>query len=195
MPTITKPNEYSKLRLEAEARLDQGAAPPVNGWSPDGSALFLLYKLASSPESAPDALKLLHELQVHQVELDLQHEQMEITLHELTEELAHYKGLYESAPAAYLCVSHQGNIIEGNLAAAALFGVSQNEWHGRHIDSLLAAESRPVLLELLERLRHNDASEGCEVLSGGEASATRRLQITASATPGGSFMMIFSECD
>jgi PAS domain-containing protein len=198
-PTTIEPNEFSKLRLEAEARLKEGSAPPTKGWPTGGNALFLLYKLASTPESAPDALKLLHELQVHQVELDLQHEQMEITLLELSAdltELTRYKGLYEFAPAGYFSVSHQGDIIEGNLAGAALFGVTQNEWHGRRIDDFLAPESRPVFLELLQRLRDGDASNGCEVLSGGEANATRRLQIAASVTPGGgSFLMVFSECD
>jgi PAS domain S-box-containing protein len=188
-------NQHSKLRVDAEARLKEGSAPPTKGWPTGASALSLLHKLASTPASATDALKLLHELQVHQVELDLQHEQMEITQRELAEELARYKGLYEFAPAGYFCVGHQGDIIEGNLAGAALFGVGQDELYGRRIDSLLTPDSRPVFLEMLRRLRHSGSRDGCVVQTGDEGNATRRIQVTASVIPGGgSFLMVLGEC-
>jgi PAS domain S-box-containing protein len=148
----------------------------------------LLHRLASAPGSAHDALKLLHELQVHQVELDLQHEQMEATQRELVEDLARYKGLYEFAPAGYLSVGRDGDILEGNPAGAGLFGITQDELRGRRLDSLLAPESRPVLLELLKRLRAGGPRDACEAHSSGG----RRLQVVANATPGGgSFLMIF----
>ncbi len=93
--------EQARLRERAEARLKAGSAPPTRGWPTGVGTLQLLHELASTPESAVDALKLLHELQVHQVELDLQHEQIEITQRELAEDLARYQALYELAPLAY----------------------------------------------------------------------------------------------
>lgn len=80
-------SKLSELRQHAEARLNGGQAPKTLGWSSSAQALSLLHRLASDPASAADALKLLHELQVHQVELDLQHEQMEQQLLELSETL------------------------------------------------------------------------------------------------------------
>ncbi len=135
-----------KLRADAEARLKTGSAPPTKGVPNNAGALSLLHRLASAPESADDALKLLHELQVHQVELDLQREQMETTGRELAEDLARYQGLYQFAPAGYFNVGSDGDIIEGNLAGADLFGVRQDELLGRRIDSFLAPSSRPILL-------------------------------------------------
>ena len=75
----TPPTDFidqNQLRQAAEDSLKQGTTPPTKGWSISADALALLYRLASNPDSAGDALKLLHELQAHQVELDLQHEQL-----------------------------------------------------------------------------------------------------------------------
>jgi len=169
-----------RLRLDAEARLKEGSAPPATVWSTGANALSLLYTLASSPASADDALKLLHELQVHQVELDLQHEQMEISHRELVEELGRYKGFYESAPVGYFNLDSEGTIIEGNVAGAQLFGLQRRELDGRRLETLLAPASRPVLLQLLQELRDGAPHLSCEVESG--AGNTRlSLRVVASA--------------
>jgi PAS domain S-box-containing protein len=181
-----------KLRHDAETRLKEGSAPPT-GWSVGVNALTLLHKLASTPSSAIDALKLLHELQVHQVELDLQHEQMESTQRELAEDLAHFRRLYERAPVGYINVGPQSDIFECNEAAATLFGKSRDDILGRNFDAFLAPASRPMLLQLLKRLRADGASESCQVqLSTGKT--VRKLLVVASLPPGGrSFLLVLLE--
>src|SRR5688572_12737629 len=159
-------NPRVQLRLEAEDRLKEGTAPPTKGWPTGTNTLSLLYTLASSPESAQDALKLLHELQVHQVELDLQHEQVEAARREMAEDLARYKALYEAAPAGYFNVDSAGHILEGNLAGAELLGLGLGELSGRRLESLLAPASRPVLLEVLQELREGVSGASCDVQSG-----------------------------
>jgi hypothetical protein len=59
------------VRTIAETRLKERSAPPTAGWPLGIDTLALLHNLASTPDRAADALKVLHELQVHQVELDL----------------------------------------------------------------------------------------------------------------------------
>jgi hypothetical protein len=69
------PEQLSNLRHRATSRLSAGAGAtraPVSA----SNALAVLHDLASSPETAADALALLHELQVHQVELDLQADEL-----------------------------------------------------------------------------------------------------------------------
>ena len=97
-----------KLRQSAEERIDKGTAPATRGWPTGMQALTLLHGLASEPDTASDALKLLHELQVHQVELDLQHEQAEQDRRELTENLANSAALFDLAPFAYLTLEREG---------------------------------------------------------------------------------------
>ncbi|QIB64637.1 PAS domain-containing protein [Kineobactrum salinum] len=154
---------YTQLRKEAETRLGAGTAAAYGNWSLDVEALQLLHKLSSDPRTAPDALKLLHELQVHQVELDLQNEEIHINEQGLVEELARYRELYESAPCGYFLVDFQGEIIEGNRAGAELFGAGQNDLRGSRFDHFLAADSRPALRSLLERLRDTGTAGSCDV--------------------------------
>jgi hypothetical protein len=183
----------SKLRVDAEARLKAGSAPPTRGWSTGVSALNLLHELASSPQRADDALKLLHELQVHQVELDLQHEQMEATQREMSEELARYQAFYQFVPVASLGVGPDGDVLEGNAAAADLFGVAQFELRGRRVEALMAPESRPALVALLKRLRAGSSTDVCEVKSG-VANGSRTLQLRARTVPeSGCFLMALIE--
>ena len=185
------PNPHVQLRLAAEGRLKEGTAPPTKGWPTGTNALGLLYKLASSPESAGDALKLLHELQVHQVELDLQHEQVEATRHEIAEDLARYKALYEAAPVGYFSVDLLGRILEANVAGAELFGLDLADLTGRRIESLLAPASRPLLHGLLKELRKG-VSGASRDLPPGSGRGAQALRVVASAAPdGASSLLVF----
>jgi PAS domain S-box-containing protein len=178
------PAKQVQLRQDAETRLKAGAAPRTQGWSLGMNALSLIHKLASTPASAPDALKLLHEVQVHQVELDLQHEQIETTARELGEDLTRYRELYEYAPVGYVTLGPRRDVLECNRAAARLLGITQDAACGSLFASLLAPASRPLFLEMLERLRPGGGSEHCEARFAGPG-VRRQQQLVASLAPDG----------
>jgi PAS domain S-box-containing protein len=192
---IDRPEHSTPLRHQAEARIREGDAPQAtHRWSTGVEALTLLYGLASTPESAGDALKLLHELQVYQVELDLQYEQMELSQRELAGELHRYTELYHFAPVAYFIVDVEGNIINANLAAAQLFNANHDDLSGRHVNSLLAPESRPALLGLWKRLRRSGVRATFEVQAAGGEHGLRALRAMASASPDGqSFLLALTD--
>ena len=191
MSLPAEPNPHLQLRLAAEGRLKEGTAPPTQGWPTGTNTLGLLYKLASSPDSADDALKLLHELQVHQVELDLQHEQVEATRREIDDDLVRYKALYEAAPVGYFSVDLLGRILEANVAGAKLFGLDVAGLNGRLLESLLAPAARPALLELLQELRKG-VSGASRDLQPGNGHGARALRVVASAAPdGAAFLLVF----
>src|SRR5215467_5567429 len=67
-----------------------------------------------------EARRVLHELRVHQVELEMQNQQLRATQEELEASRARYFALYDLAPIGYVTISEAGLILEANLTAASL---------------------------------------------------------------------------
>lgn len=180
--TVDESNVYSQLRKKAEAQLQAGT-PPLTGYWPIGvDALRLLHDLSSNPDNAEAALKFLHELQVHQVELDLQNEEIIANERALLEDIGLYRTLYNSAPFPYFVLDLEGTIIQGNLAAAALFGVGKGDLEGQRIDTFMNPPNRPLLLGLLKRVAQSGAPDSCVAETGGGAQGSRQLQFLASTS-------------
>ena len=188
--SVANPRSPTLLRQDAEARLKSCTAPRSAGWVFGTDALTLLYNLASSPDKSADAVKLLHELQTHQVELDLQYEQLEANEHALAEDLARYKALFDYAPAGYFMVSLDGHIIDGNLAGAELFGMDRDDLGACPVSIFLAPESRPALEDLLLQLQNGSSRVSCGVHSVYANGGSQPWQITATVIPGGNAILM-----
>lgn len=191
--SANQPRVRQSLRAEAEKRLKARIDLPFGTSSASADALATLYELASDPNRAGDVLKLLHELQVHQVELDLQFAQLYANEQELANALARYKTFYDSAPVAYLAVAFDGHIMEANLAAARLLGVAPDECDGRRLDSFLTEDSAGALIGLLAKLRASgdgDAGASCEVRPANRDGGARAWQIAANVSPGGEAVLL-----
>ena len=94
-----------------------------------------------SPEQTE---KLLHELQVHQIELELQNEELIATQHDLATSKARYLDLYELAPVGYLTVSEQGLVVEANVAVTTMLGVEKNNLLNKPISHFIYGEDRDI---------------------------------------------------
>ena len=74
----------------------------------------------NSPATANNELKLVHELQVHQIELEMLNDNLRSTHAELEKSWACYFDLYELAPVGYLTINASDNILNANLTATTL---------------------------------------------------------------------------
>ncbi len=103
--------QAAELRQRAEERLREraGTASPK-----------------ADPPSAAEAEARAHELEVHQIELEMQNEDLLRAQEDLEALRERYFDLYDLAPLAYLSLSEKGLILEANLAAATLLGLERS---------------------------------------------------------------------
>jgi len=86
--------------------------------------------------------KRLHELQVHQIELEMQNEELRRLQLELEEARDQYINLYEFAPIGYLTITEEGLIDAINLTGASLLGLDRRKLIRRRLSSFIAPEDR-----------------------------------------------------
>jgi len=94
----------------------------------DKSVLDSIARLpvASAILSQEDIQRLIHELQVHQIELELQNEELRRAQYELDASRSRYFDLYELAPTGYCVIHENGTIEEANLTTAILLGIDRS---------------------------------------------------------------------
>ncbi len=113
--------------------------------SPDSLRALAEAQLGHTPSTkaqTQSAETLLHELQVHQIELEMQNEQLRATQIALEESRDRYLGLYEFAPVGYLTLNRSGQIAEINLSGCSLLGMDRHKLLQRRFDHFVSEQDR-----------------------------------------------------
>jgi PAS domain S-box-containing protein len=140
------------LRHRAETRLRQRHNGHGNGrGSKVGDA-----KLEASPQ------RLLHELQVHQVELEMQNMELQEARDRMEILLEKYTDLYDFAPVGYFSIDASGLILEANLTGAALLGIERSRLTGRSLARFMVPASRVEFQAFLQRILAGAGKQACE---------------------------------
>jgi PAS domain S-box-containing protein len=108
-------------------------------------------------------LKTLHELRVHQIELDIQSEELWCSQFDLENSRAHYFALYDLAPVGYCTLSEQALILDANLYAATLLDIPRSKLVNAALSRFIAHDDRSVFYLMHRQLVTDRKPQSCEL--------------------------------
>jgi PAS domain S-box-containing protein len=126
------------------------------------------HKAARFPEnrgalSPEETQSTLYELQTHQIELEMQNEELRRAQEELDAARARYFDLYDLAPVGYCTLSGEGSILEANLASATLLGVARGKLVEQPISRFILVEDQDVYYLHRKRLLETGTPQSCDL--------------------------------
>ena len=171
------PSVATELRARAEAAFQKRTAPSRESLE------------ALSPEATEE---LLHELRGHQIELEMQNEELRRAQVELDVSRARYFDLYDLAPAGYITVSRPGIILQANLTAATLLGVTRGDLIKRPLSRFIHKEDADSYYLLNKQLLTTGEAQDCELrmVKNGGASIWAHLSAAAAQDDGAEVIRI-----
>jgi len=138
--------------------------------------------MADPAKLSPAAAKrLLHELQVHQIELELQNEELRRAQVALEESRARYFDLYNLAPVGYFTLNGSGVILEANLTGATLLGVSRDALVGKPLSRFIARDDADAFYLRHRQLISAGTPQACELRMSREDATPFTAWLEASA--------------
>lgn len=157
--------EAAKLRQRAEKRLQAR------------------HLEAGPARTEADTQRLIHELQVHQIELEMQKDELQQARNELEAGLEKYRDLYDFAPVGYLTLDCEGTIQEANLAAASLLGIPRSRLLQQRFGHYVSASDRHAFSDFLTRIYLHQTRESCELhlLKDGRPAIEVRMDAAATS--------------
>ncbi len=143
-----RPGDATELRKEAEEIAKEKAA-----------------QLAADIEklTSEEIRQMLHELQVHQIELEMQNEELRLAQTKLDASSARYFDLYNLAPVGYFTVSEKGLILEANLTAATLLGVNRKSLLKQPVSRFIHKEDQDIYYKYRKRLIKTGMAQECDL--------------------------------
>jgi PAS domain S-box-containing protein len=134
-----------------------------------------------------DMIGLIHELEVHEVELQIQNEELRSTKVELEESRNQYVELYDHAPMGYVNLDRQGLIVRSNVAAKEILGIPVNLLCKYRFYAFIHPEDQGKLRDLFREGGNSREKRSCEtrIALGSEAGAPRFIQLEVAPSTDG----------
>lgn len=121
---------------------------------------------------------LLHELRVHQIELELQNQQLIEARNAAEESASSFSELYDFAPVGYVTLNLAGRITRSNLAAAQLLGVDRKHLIDKRLAAFVAQASLPKFNNLFSHSNTLSDEPVCEIVLVGKHPRTVQMDIS-----------------
>ncbi len=113
--------------------------------------------------SADETRQIIHELHVHQIELEMQNDELRQIEKDLEVERRRYFDLYNLAPIGYCTLDKEGMILEANLSAATMLGVSRSHLLNQPITRFIFTEDQDTFYLYQKQFPTSKKSPSCEI--------------------------------
>ncbi len=144
-------------------------------------------RVRKNPGVKPTATprRLLHELQVHQIELEMQNAELKETRDQMEVLLENYTDLYDFAPVGYFTLAADSKIHQVNLTGARLVGMERSRLLGRPLTRHVVPDLQPVFHAFLKRVFAGEGKQSCEVMLLSEGQPAQAVSMEARRSPDG----------
>jgi PAS domain S-box-containing protein len=132
---------------------------------------------AASAKLPLSSKRLIHELQVHQVELQLQNEELKRSQAQIEAGLERYTAIYDSAPVGYFTLTRDGVISHANLTGAEMLGMSRSQLPGRAIAAFIPPALHPQFQGFVHHVFTSSTRISEDFLLLGDAPLPRHVNI------------------
>ncbi len=116
-----------------------------------------------SGQSPEEIASLIHELRVHQIELEMQNEELRRTQEALETTRRRYSHLYDFAPVGYFSISEKGMIEAANLTFASMLKVDRGVLIGTPLSQFILNEDQDIYYKHRQRLLETEAPQACDL--------------------------------
>jgi len=129
--------------------------------------------------------RLYHELQVHQIELEMQHSELQQSQQTLDLLLEQHTLLFDFSPIGYLTLDSEGYILKCNMIGAGLLGLARSEIIGLPFERFITKADRPLLDPFLKKIfreRPLETNSELRIVRGALAGIRVQLKAQIGAT-------------
>ncbi len=120
--------------------------------------------ISATIPAVTDSLPLMHELEVHKIELEMQNEELMLAYERADRASKKYTDLYNLAPFGYLTLSKQAEIMELNIAAEQMLGKNRSNLFMSRFGFFVSDATKPIFNLFIDRVFENKSQETCEVV-------------------------------
>ncbi len=110
-----------------------------------------------------DILKLIHEFEVHQIELEMQNEELILAKEQSEIAIEKYADLYDFAPSGYVTLTKSGKVTALNLTGFRMLGKERSRLIGSQFGFFVSNETKPIFNLFLENIFNSNIKECCEI--------------------------------
>jgi PAS domain S-box-containing protein len=160
MKNASKKSKATRLRQKAEELLQK--KPSKSGLQP----------------SETEVLKLIHEFEIHQIELEMQNEELMVAKEQTEVAAEKYAELYDFAPSGYFTLSREGKIIELNLCGSQMLGKERSQLINSRFGFFVSDDTKPIFNLFLKKLFKSKTRESCEVTLLTNGNLTEYVHVT-----------------